>query len=151
MGARSNWKKGRGTLGPLTPLLGTWVATSDSPMGKVICERRFEAVLGGKYIQLTCTWRFAKSTYEEVALFGAADGTLAFWSFTSDGKRSNGVRTSAPDIHPDALCFEAEMPAGVARQVYWPNELGCFDWVVESKTKKGWSRFVLHRYAAVEE
>ena len=86
-----------------------------------------------------------------IALFGAADGALAFWSFTSDGKRSNGVRTSAPDIHPDALCFEAEMPAGVARQVYWPNELGGFDWVVESKTKKGWNRFVLHRYAAVEE
>ena len=60
------------------------------------------------------------------------------------------MRTSAPDIHPDALCFEAEMPAGVARQVYWPNELGGFDWVVESRTKRGWNRFVLHRYAAVE-
>ena len=42
------------------------------------------------------------------------------------------------------------MPAGVARQVYWPNELGGFDWVVESRTKRGWNRFVLHRYAAVE-
>ena len=73
---------------------------------------------------------------------------LTFWSYTSDGKRSTGVLTSAPDIHPDAVCFEAQMPAGLARQVYWPNAEGDFNWAVESKNKKGWSRFVTHHYKA---
>ena len=27
------WKKGRGKLGPLAPLLGSWIAESDTPMG----------------------------------------------------------------------------------------------------------------------
>lgn len=140
------WKKGRGKLGPLAPLIGTWVATADSPMGKVKCTRLFKPVLGEKYIALECVWHFGKGGYEERAYFGVEDGTLRFWSFTSDGKRSTGVLTSAPDIHKDAICFEAEMPAGLARQLYWPHADGGFNWAVESKNKKGWKRFTLHHY-----
>ena len=90
------WKKGRGTLGPLAPLFGSWEAGADSPMGKVRCTRVFTAVLGGKYIALDCAWHFGKGAYEERALFGADNGVLSFWSFTSDGKRSSGVLSTAP-------------------------------------------------------
>jgi hypothetical protein len=144
------WKKARGKLGPLAPLIGTWHATADSPMGPVACTRVFTVVLGGKYIQLKATWRIAEGGYEEIALFGVDDGALAYWSYTSDGKRSSGVSSNATDIHLDAICFEAHMPAGMARQVYWPNDEGGFNWAVESKNKKGWNRFVLHHYTAVK-
>ncbi len=42
------WKSGRGALGPLQPLLGSWIAHADSPMGPVACTRTF-ARFGGKY------------------------------------------------------------------------------------------------------
>lgn len=140
------WKKGRGKLGPMAPLIGSWRATADSPMGKVTCTRTFMEALGGKYMVLDCEWRFGKKIYMEHALFGLKDGQLSFWSFTSDGKHSAGVLTAAVDIHKEALCFEADMDAGRARQVYWPNDAGGFNWAVESKNKKGWKRFVLHSY-----
>jgi hypothetical protein len=38
------------------------------------------------------------------------------------------------------------MPAGIARQVYWPDDAQGFHWAVESQTKKGWNRFVDHLY-----
>ncbi|MEZ0242955.1 MAG: hypothetical protein ACAH11_06235, partial [Sphingomonas sp.] len=85
--------------------------------------------------------------YEEVAMFGKArDGTLEFWSFTSDGKQSHGRLTDGVDIHPRAIAFEAEMPAGTARFIYWPAEAEGFYFAVESKTKKGWNRFLRHHY-----
>jgi hypothetical protein len=115
-------------------------------MGRVKCTRVFTEVLGGKFVSLACTWHMAKGNYEEHALFGVDDGKLSFWSFTSDGKHSAGVLTAAPDIHKYAICFEANMPAGLARMVYWPHEESGFNWAVESKNKKGWSRFVLHHY-----
>jgi hypothetical protein len=71
---------------------------------------------------------------------------ICFWSFTSDGKNSHGVLSDVSDIHPDAIGFEAEMPAGIARQAYWPDEEDGFYWVVESKTKKGWNRFVKQHF-----
>lgn len=145
-----NWKKGRGKLGPLAPLLGSWEATADSPMGKLRCTREFTSVLDGKYMQLNTDWRFAKSSYTEIAIFGVDDGMLTCWSYTSDGKHSIGVLTSAADIHADAICFEAHMPAGVARQVYWPDGEGGFHWAVESKNKKGWNRFTEHHYTAAK-
>ncbi|HEX2616153.1 MAG TPA: hypothetical protein VHL57_01360 [Flavobacteriales bacterium] len=144
------WKKGRGKLGRLAPLIGTWQAKADSPMGSVTCTRMFMPVLGGKYVRLEATWQFATSTYEECTLFGVEEGALAFWSFTSDGKRSIGVLSSAPDVHKDAVCFEAQMPAGVARMIYWPHPEGGFNWAVESKGKKGWNRFLVHRYTALK-
>lgn len=143
------WKKGRGKLGVLAPLLGSWKAKADSPMGPVRCARTFTLTLGGTCVQLSARWEFAKGKYEELALFAVGDdGRLSFWSFTSDGKRSQGRIADVTDIHPHAIGFEAEMPAGTARMAYWPHEEGGFYWVVEAKTKKGWKRFTQHRYTA---
>tara|TARA_R110002073_G_scaffold121834_1_gene264570 strand:+ start:8666 stop:9124 length:459 start_codon:yes stop_codon:yes gene_type:complete len=147
------WKKGRGKLGLFRPLLGEWVSISASAMGPTRCTRRFEYVLDDKFVQLQAEWVIgdteAAKHYSERALFGPGDdGALNFWSFTSDGKRSTGVLTAAPDIHADAICFEAEMPAGRARQVYWPHPVAGFNWAVESQTQKGWNRFVEHCYQA---
>jgi len=145
------WKKGRGKLGALQPLLGYWEAQSESPVGKMKCTRNFELTLDGKYIKLTSRWEMSKGAYEELALFGIQDDTITFWSFTSDGKNSKGQLADGTDVHPEAISFEANMPAGLARMIYWPNEDGSFSWAVESKTKKGWNRFVEHKYYPVKK
>lgn len=143
----SQWKRGRGKLGVLAPLIGTWKAEATTPMGTVSCTRTFTPILGGTRIQLTARWEFEKGCYEELAIIGAnSDGTVAFWSFTSDGKNSTGTITDASDIHPEAIGFEAQMPAGLARMVYWPDEGDGCHWAVESKNKKGWKRFTEHHY-----
>ena len=140
--ATSAWKKGRGRLGVLDPPIGTWKARTESPRGPV-------RVLGGAYVRLTAVWEYAKGGYEELALYGVSDdGKLAFWSFTSDGKHSVGVIADVNDIHPEAIGFEAQMPAGLARMAYWPDGAGGFHWVVEAQTKKGWKRFTEHHYTA---
>jgi hypothetical protein len=145
------WKKGRGKLGPFAPLHGTWLAEAESPRGPVRCYRAIAPVLAGRYLQLDVRWEFgppgAGASYEERALIGVgADGDVCFWSFTSDGKHSAGVLGDVSDLHPEAIGFEAEMPAGRARMAYWPAPDGGFHWVVESKSKAGWTRFVEHRY-----
>jgi len=158
------WKKGRGKLGMLAPLLGRWFA-AESPMGPLCCTRVFESVLGGSCVRLEARWQFGGGAadgagecpelrhksgrgYEEIALFGAAeDGQLAFWSFTSDGKRSQGTSADVTDLRAEAVGFEAQMPAGLARMAYWPDgDGGFFFVVVESKTKKGWKRSLEHHY-----
>jgi len=146
---KKQWKSGSGKLGILSPLMGAWIAESDSPMGRVKCIRTFRSVLNGKYVELVTRWEFAKDTYEEIALFGVHERKLSFWSFTSDGKQSQGFMSSARDVHPEAICFEARMPAGLARMIYWPDEDRGFHWAVESKTKKGWNRFTEHHYTAM--
>lgn len=141
------WKKGRGKLGFLQPLLGSWIAEADSPMGPVRCQRDFTP-LGDGWVRLEARWEFggAKS-YQELAIIGVGDDKqVGFWSFTSDGKRSTGTVADVSDLHPEAIGFEAQMPAGLARMAYWPNEQDGFVWVVESKNAKGWKRFVEHRY-----
>ena len=146
-----SWKKGRGKLGVFAPLVGQWRSSADTEMGRVTCVRQFEFVLNGKYVQLDADWLIAEKNYryQERCLFGPRpDKTLAFWSFTSDGKHSEGWLSAAPDIHPQALCFEADMDAGRARQIYWPGIEGFF-WAVESKNKKGWKRFVEHHYTSI--
>jgi len=150
------WKKGRGRLGPLAPLHGAWLAQADSQMGPVTCHRSMVPILGGHYLQLSVRWEFGAGapgrSYEELAVIGAGeDGRVRFWSFTSDGKRSEGVLADVTELHPEAVGFEAEMPAGRARMAYWPSEDGGFHWVVESRTKKGWNRFVHHRYRAAKD
>lgn len=158
------WKQGRGKLGFLQPLLGRWVAEAQTEMGPVRCTRAFEPVLGGNYIELRARWEFGRlaakpdskdakdlplagKVYEEFALFGVGDdGQVAFWSFTSDGKRFHGNAADVTDLHAQAVGFEADMPAGRARQAYWPAEGGGFLWVVESRNAKGWRRFVEHAY-----
>ena len=146
-----NWKKGRGTLGPLAPLLGRWVANSAKmPDGSVgDCTREF-AAFGAGFVRLDASWEMgARGVYREIAMFGQSDdGALAFWSFTIDGKRSTGRLSDASDVHSDAIAFVAEMPAGTARSVYWPDEDGGFRFAVESKVKRGWNRFLDHRYRA---
>ena len=147
------WKKGRGKLGPFAPLIGTWAAESETPMGRMICYRTLAWILDGKYIQLDVLWEFgAKGSgkgYREHAILGPGDdGSVGFWSFTSDGKRSQGILADVTDLHSEAVGFEAQMPAGPARLAYWPDPDGGFHWVVESKTKKGWNRFVEHHYSA---
>lgn len=144
------WKKGPGKLGFMLPLLGSWVAETDSPMGPLKCTRTFKTVLGGKYIELNARWEFGKGAYEEHAIYGVADGQVSFWSFTSDGKRSQGAVADGKDVHAEAICFEAQMPAGLARMIYWPAEDGDMHWAVESKVKKGWNRFTMHQYQPVK-
>lgn len=145
-----NWKKGRGKLGVFEPLMGTWRAEADSANGAVICIRRFEKVLDGAYVQLTADWTFQGGSYKEIAFIGVGPGgEVQFWSFTSDKKQSQGTLAEVTDIHPQAIGFEAQMPAGLARMAYWPDERGGFHWVVESKTKKGWNRFTEHHYESL--
>ena len=144
------WKKGRGKLGPLEPLLGSWEADAETPLGKVRCRRTFRKILGDSCVLLEAEWFLPGKVYREHAIYTAGDGgVLTFWSFTSDGKRSEGKLVDASDVDPAAIAFEAEMPAGTARMVYWPGEDGTVHWAVESKTKKGWKRFSHHRYRAV--
>jgi hypothetical protein len=144
---RKKWKKGRGKLAVLEPLLGSWLAESDSPMGRVQCTRKFSRVLAGSCVLLEAQWRLPGKVYEEHAIYSVdASGTLAFWSFTSDGKRSQGALTDATDLHPEAIAFEAQMPAGIARMAYWPDDDQGIHWVVESKNRKGWKRFTHHHY-----
>ena len=147
------WKKGRGKLGPFQPIIGKWVADAASPMGPLRCYRTLEPILDGHYIQLAALWEFGPKGsgkgYREVAIIGVGDdGAVGFWSFTSDGKRSQGVMADVTDIDPEAIGFEVQMPAGLARMVYWPEAAVGFRWAVESKTKKGWNRFVEHVYHA---
>lgn len=153
------WKKGRGKLGPMAPLLGKWKASTDTPMGPVSCIREY-AKFGDGYVRLEAEWNFkaapsaankegAPKVYREVCLFGPdKDGTLTYWSYTNDGKKSSGKLSEAADVHPEAVCFEAQMDAGLARQVFWPNEKGGMNWAVEARNKKGWNRFSLHHYKA---
>jgi hypothetical protein len=141
---RLQWKKGLGELGALDPILGSWIAESDSPMGGVKCTRIFKSILDGKYVELNARWDFTKYVYEELSIYGIKDGNLSFWSFTSDGKRSEGEIADGSDVHPDAICFEAQMPAGLARMIYWPHEDGGFNWAAESKEKSDWNRFAEH-------
>jgi hypothetical protein len=144
------WKKGRGKLGLFQPLLGQWRAEAESDMGPVICLRTFQSVLEGAYIQLTADWEYGSGGYKEMALIGVGpEGDIQFWSFTSDKKQSQGKLSDVIDIHDQAIGFEAHMPAGLARQAYWPAETGGFYWAVESKTKKGWNRFTEHHYLPV--
>ena len=145
------WKKGRGKLGPFQPLLGQWVAEADTPMGRVRVSRSLESILGGHYLELKVLWGFGPAGsgrgYEERAVIGVNDDkVVGFWSFTSDGKKSVGTLADVTDLHPEAVGFEAQMPAGRARMAYWPDPDGGFSWVVESKNAKGWKRFVEHHY-----
>ncbi len=148
------WKKGRGRLGPFLPLVGDWLAESDSPRGRVRCRRTIESCLGGHYLRLAVRWEFGApgsvQAYEELAVVGVGeDGVVAAWSFTSDGKRSQGQAADVTDLHPEAVGFVSEMPAGLARQAYWPEADGGFTWVVEARSAKGWRRFTEHRYRPV--
>jgi hypothetical protein len=150
MTTNRTWPKGRGKLGVLEPLIGSWQAQADSQLGPVVCRRVFTRILDGSCVQMDADWQTAGGTgYQEHAVYAPGDeGVIAFWSFTSDGQRSQGRLADASDIHAEAIAFEAAMPAGLARMIYWPAEGAGFNWAVESRTGQGWSRFTLHRYTA---
>ncbi|HEY0510411.1 MAG TPA: hypothetical protein VGH73_00815 [Thermoanaerobaculia bacterium] len=60
---------------------------------------------------------------EEHALYGVdPSGRMVFWSFTSDGRHSEGTLTDGGGVH----------------------------WAAESREPTGWSRFVNHHYTALE-
>jgi hypothetical protein len=146
------WNKGRGKLGFFDPLLGIWQAEAMSELGPVKCKREFKKVLSGKYMQLAANWVYADRTYDELAIIGVnPEKEVCFWSFTSDGRQSNGKLADVTDVQPEAIGFEAQMPAGIARMVYWPDEETGLYWAVESKTKRGWNRFVEHHYLPVKD
>lgn len=128
-------------MGILSPLIGEWTEEAVSPMGKVKCSRFFKPILGSKYIQLNADWNFGNQVYSEYAIYEIKEGKIIFWSFTSDGKNSYGILSDGSDIHAEAICFEAQMPAGIARMIYWPSDEEGFNWAVKSKNKKGWNRF----------
>jgi hypothetical protein len=143
-----SWSRGRGLLGPLKPLLGSWVAEGQHNGMPFTCTRRFEP-FGKGWIRLEATWTLPGVDYRETALFGRGeDDALGVFSFTNDGKRSVGRLADGTDIDPAAVAFEAQMPAGLARMSYWPAEDGQpgFRFAVESRTKAGWNRFVLQHY-----
>jgi hypothetical protein len=146
------WKKGRGLLGPLQPLIGEWRthrSAGETPAANMSCSRSF-APFGKGWIMLEARWEMGPDrTYVERAFFGPGeDGALAFFSFTNDGKRSAGRLADGGDVHPDAVVFEAQMPAGLARFIYWPLEDGepGFLFAVENRTKKGWNRFLRQHF-----
>ena len=111
------------------------------------CRRSFARAIGGAWIVLEAEWDFSGKRYLEHAIYGVGEsGELTFWSFTSDGKRSVGRLADGQDVHPSAIAFEAEMPAGLARMVYWPADDDGLRWTIESRTQKGWRRFTEHHY-----
>ena len=145
------WKKGRGALGPLKPLLGRWEtvpAQRGEGASAIACVREFSP-FGEKALHLDARWKMGPGReYREIGFYRLnEDGKLGFLSFTNDGKSSIGTLCDARDIHADAIAFQAKMPAGTARMAYWPTDDGDgFHFAVESKTKKGWNRFFLHTY-----
>lgn len=148
-----SWSKGRGLLGPLKPLIGNWATqrgAGDSPAAAMRCTRSFTP-FGKDWIMLDARWSMSpEREYREVAMFGKGeDGTLGCFSFTNDGKRSTGMSSDGSDVHPMAIAFEARMPAGLARMIYWPPEedgAPGFRFAVESRTAKGWNRFLVQNF-----
>jgi len=139
-------------LSILQPLLGEWgsIPAGEEPASKMPCTRHFTKLWGGAYYRLGVRWAMeGGKVFEEVAMFGTGqDGSIGFWSFTSDGKQSHGWLTDGTDVHPKAIAFVAELPAGTARMVYWPEGDG-FDYAVERRTADGWDRFMRHHYTPI--
>ena len=144
---RSSMKK---AVKPLTPLLGSWTYSGKSDLGEIKCTRTFTPVLNGHRVRLDAVWSYAdpkRADYVELCYFGLnADGALGFVSFINDGSRSEGVLASGTDIDESAICFEAQMPHGLARQAYWPNGSGGWHWRVERKVKAGWSQIIAQEF-----
>ncbi|MDH7974415.1 hypothetical protein QH494_19670 [Sphingomonas sp. AR_OL41] len=146
------WNRGRGLLGPLKPLIGDWATlrgAGDGPAAAMRCTRRFTP-FGKDWIELDARWQVGPDReYREIALFGKGDDdALGCFSFTNDGKRSVGRLSVGSDVDPAAIAFEAQMPAGLARMIYWPraDDAPGFRFAVESRTKKGWNRFLLQEF-----
>lgn len=143
-----NWKKGRSKLGIFQPIIGSWItnAGSNDPT-KPPCNRVLKFDLGNKYIIQDVVWHLGDKNYMDHTVIGlSSDKRITCWSFTSDGKNSTGKLADVSDIHPLAIGFESQMPAGLARQAFYPDEKEGFHWVVEAMNKKGWKRFLEQHY-----
>ena len=134
----------------LEPLLGQWVHMGDSGLGKLTCNRRFNSMLDGHRVRLDAIWSYEdpkRSDYVELCIFGLnKDGILRFNSFVNDGTSSSGLIVKTDDLHGTAICFEAQMPHGLARQAYSPDDRGGWNWKVERKVKSGWSPIIEQAY-----
>lgn len=113
-------------------------------MGRYRVERTFAPDLSGKAVTLRASWDFGAKRYDELCVFAVdpEEKRVGFWSFTSRGERSQGWLVEAPDLPGGAIAFEADMPAGRARQAYFPGEDDGMTYVVEARRKTGWSRFL---------
>lgn len=144
----SGFSFGRGLLGPLKPLMGTWCHAGEYNGQRVLVTRAYEP-FGKGWVRLTAIWTMSDKDYFETAFYGPTDdGTLGFYSFTNDGRRSEGQLADGSDVHPQAVAFVAKFPAGTGRMIAWPRDDGApgFDFAVESQTKKGWNRFLTQRF-----
>ena len=66
------WKKGRAKLGLFDPLLGDWIAETDTPMGPARCRRTLVKTLRDTRIDMRVRWELGKGrAYEELAIIGA--------------------------------------------------------------------------------
>lgn len=148
-----HWKKGRGKLGVFEPLIRSWICNKGSKdRTNPQCIRTYKYGLSDNYIIADITWFLGDKNYTDHTIIGLDENKIiTFWSFTSDGKNSTGKFCDVGDVHELAFGFEANMPAGIARQVFWPNEENGFNWAVESKTKKGWNRFVTQKFIPYEK
>ncbi|MEO1027556.1 MAG: hypothetical protein AAFX02_00725 [Pseudomonadota bacterium] len=139
----------------LEPLLGSWRHSGDSDLGTLICTRQFVPILGGHYVRLEANWQYddpKRDDYTELCIFGSGrDKALGFESFINDGSRSYGFATTATDAYSDAVAFQAEMPHGISRQIYWPETDGVWKWRVERKVKSGWNQIIEHTYTVYSE
>lgn len=145
------FRLGRGLLGPLRPLLGHWVHRGEHNGQTVEVSRLYES-WGNGWVRLSATWELPGRTYAETAFYGATtEGPLGFYSFTNDGKRSEGRLADGTDVHAQAVAFVAQFPAGTGRMIAWPRDDGLpgFDFAVERQTAKGWNRFLLQRFGPV--
>lgn len=148
----SGWTKGPGALGPMAPLLGNWRTEPPPPdaneASATPCTRSFQP-FGPDWVRLEAEWGEGEDAYREIALFGAeGEEGLGFHSFTSDGQRSNARLSDGADIHPQSTAFEARMPHGAARVIYWPREDGAagFHFAVEIKADGDWKRFITQTF-----
>ena len=57
-------------LGIFEPLLGSWRAKTDSPMGDVVCIRTFTKALEGACVQLCARWEYEKDHTKKQPLSG---------------------------------------------------------------------------------
>ena len=143
-----SFRFGRGLLGPMKPLMGDWAWSGEHASQSIIARRTYEP-FGKGWVRLTAVWTMPGRDYVETAFYGPADdGTLGFYSFTNDGKRSEGRLADGSDVHAQAVAFVAKFPAGTGRMIAWPRDDGApgFDFAVESQTKRGWNRFLQQRF-----
>lgn len=143
-----SFKFGRGLLGPLKPLIGSWLHTGEHHGQPVSVTRTYEP-WGKGWVKLTAAWTLPGKDYVEIAFYGPTDdGTLGFYSFTNDGRRSEGHLADGSDIHDQAIAFVARFPAGTGRMIAWPrdDDQPGFDFAVESQARQGWNRFLVQRF-----